>query len=50
MTETRWRIELLSGLRAIQDDRTVTRFRTRKTGLLLAYLASDLRARSRERS
>src|SRR5262245_60851495 len=34
-----WRIELLGGLRATQRDRTITRFRTRKTGALLAYLA-----------
>lgn len=43
----RWRIELLDGLRALETvspyagdpPRTITRFRTRKTGLLLAYLA-----------
>jgi predicted ATPase/DNA-binding SARP family transcriptional activator len=34
-----WRIELLGGLRAVQPDRVVTRFRSRKTGALLAYLA-----------
>ena len=34
-----WRIELFGGLRAQQEDRVVTRFRTQKTGLLLAYLA-----------
>lgn len=34
-----WRIELLGRLRATQGDRVVTRFRARKTGLLLAYLA-----------
>src|SRR5712692_7844579 len=36
---TQWRIELFGGLRATQADRVVTRFRTQKTGLLLAYLA-----------
>jgi predicted ATPase/DNA-binding SARP family transcriptional activator len=35
----RWRIELLDGPRAVGPDRVVTRFRTRKTGALLAYLA-----------
>jgi predicted ATPase len=34
-----WRIELLGWLRAQQGDVTVTRFRTRKTALLLARLA-----------
>jgi DNA-binding SARP family transcriptional activator len=34
-----WRIELLVGLRAQQDDRLITRFSTQKTGALLAYLA-----------
>lgn len=33
------RIELLSGLRAQQGDRVITRFRSQKTGALLAYLA-----------
>ena len=37
--ETRWRIELLGGLRAVQADRVVSRFQTQKIGLLLAYLA-----------
>src|SRR6266571_3153776 len=36
---TPWRIELLGRLRATQGDRVVTRFRARKTGALLAYLA-----------
>jgi DNA-binding SARP family transcriptional activator len=36
---TLWRIELLGELRAVQGSRVVTRFRSRKTGLLLAYLA-----------
>src|SRR5579871_1095922 len=35
----RCRIELFGGLRALQGDRAVTRFRTQKTGSLLAYLA-----------
>jgi DNA-binding SARP family transcriptional activator len=34
-----WQIQLLGGLRATQGDRSLTRFRTHKTGLLLAYLA-----------
>ena len=34
-----WRIELLGGLRARRGDNVVTRFRTHKTGALLAYLA-----------
>jgi DNA-binding SARP family transcriptional activator len=34
-----WRIELLGWLRATQGDRVVARFRTSKTGALLAYLA-----------
>jgi DNA-binding SARP family transcriptional activator len=34
-----WRIELLGGLRALCGERAVTRFRTRQTGALLAYLA-----------
>jgi DNA-binding SARP family transcriptional activator len=37
--DTPWRIELLGRLRATQGDRVVTRFRARKTGALLAYLA-----------
>jgi predicted ATPase/DNA-binding SARP family transcriptional activator len=37
--DTPWRIEMLGGLRAVQGDRVMTRFRTQKTGLLLAYLA-----------
>src|SRR6266849_3523629 len=37
--ETRWRIELLGGLRAVHADRVVSRFQTQKIGLLLAYLA-----------
>jgi DNA-binding SARP family transcriptional activator len=35
----RWRIELLGGLRAESSDRVVTRFRSRRTAALLAYLA-----------
>src|SRR5579862_2502560 len=37
--DSHWRIELLGGLRARQPGRSITRFRTHKTGLLLAYLA-----------
>ncbi len=36
---TPWRIELLGWLRAVSEDRVLTRFRTQKTGGLLAYLA-----------
>src|SRR5262249_26961590 len=39
---TRWRIELLGRLRATQGDRVITRFRARRTGALLAYLAYHL--------
>jgi DNA-binding SARP family transcriptional activator len=35
----RWKIDLLGGLRAMQDSRAITRFQTHKTGVLLAYLA-----------
>src|SRR5712692_9853562 len=42
--ETRWRIELLGGLRAIQGDRVISRFRSQKTGGLLAYLAYHCRS------
>ena len=34
-----WRIELLGRLRVEQSEREITRFRTHKTGALLAYLA-----------
>ena len=37
--ETRWRIELFGGLRVMRKDEVITRFRTQKTGALLAYLA-----------
>src|SRR5436309_11411535 len=37
--DTRWRIELLGRLRATQGDHVDTRFRARRTGALLAYLA-----------
>src|SRR5688572_15737230 len=39
MLQGPWRIELFGGLRAVQGDRVITRFRTEKTGVLLAYLA-----------
>lgn len=46
---TRWRIELLGGLRACSDAAEIDRFRTQKTGSLLAYLAFHMgRAHSRE--
>jgi predicted ATPase/DNA-binding SARP family transcriptional activator len=38
-----WRINLLGGLRATLEGQTITRFRTQKTGALLAYLALNLR-------
>lgn len=34
-----WRIEMLGGLQALSEDLSVSRFRTRRVGLLLAYLA-----------
>jgi DNA-binding SARP family transcriptional activator/tetratricopeptide (TPR) repeat protein len=37
--DTRWRIELLGRLRATQGEHVVSRFRARRTGALLAYLA-----------
>ena len=47
--DTRWRITLLGGLRAERGDQVVTRFRTQKTGALLAYLAYHLpRSHSRD--
>src|SRR5215213_2657018 len=36
--DVRWRIELLGGLRAVQGDHVLTRFRTQKTAALVAYL------------
>jgi len=38
--DSAWRIELLGGLRASRDRRAVNRFKTRKVGALLAFLAS----------
>ncbi len=37
--EPLWRVELLGGLRAVAGTREVTRFQSRQTGYLLAYLA-----------
>lgn len=34
-----WQIEMFGWLRAVSADRVVSRFRTHKTGVLLAYLA-----------
>jgi DNA-binding SARP family transcriptional activator len=34
-----WRVELLGGLQAAGDGRVLTRFRSQRIGLLLAYLA-----------
>ena len=48
MTEP-WQIQLFGGLRATQQDRIITRFRTQKTAALLAYLAYNLgRSHSRD--
>jgi DNA-binding SARP family transcriptional activator len=40
--ETQWRIELLGGLRATRGDQDISRFRSQKTGALVAYLAYHL--------
>ena len=42
------RVEMLGGLRIVQAGRVITRFRTYKTGALLAYLAYFLRPHPRE--
>src|SRR4051812_26497882 len=44
----RWLIQLLGSLSAKREDRTITRFRTQKTGTLLAYLAFYPRQHTRE--
>lgn len=36
---SRWRIEMLGGLRVVRDECAITRFRSHQTGALLAYLA-----------
>jgi DNA-binding SARP family transcriptional activator len=38
-----WRIELFGGLRVQREEQVITRFRTQKTALLLAYLACHYR-------
>lgn len=44
-----WRIEMFGRLRVVGSDRTIDRFRTEKTAVLLAYLAYHLdRSHSRE--
>ena len=43
-----WRIELLGGLRATRGAVVVERFRTRKTGALLGFLAYQNRSQARE--
>ena len=49
MLEERWRITLCGSLAARQGVQVITRFRTQKTGLLLAYLAlNGERAHGRE--
>jgi predicted ATPase/DNA-binding SARP family transcriptional activator len=45
---TFWHIALLGGLRAEQQGRTITRFRTRKTASLLAFLAYHNRMHPRD--
>lgn len=45
MLQERWQIRLLGGLSATCGSRTLTRFQTRQTGLLLAYLAHFLNRR-----
>ena len=37
--EALWQIEMLGGLRAVHEERIVSRFRSRQTASLLAYLA-----------
>jgi predicted ATPase/DNA-binding SARP family transcriptional activator len=37
-----WRIELLGQLRALRGEQVITRFRRRKTGVLLAYLVCSI--------
>jgi len=39
MLDERWHVTLCGSLKARQGDRVLTRFRTQKTGILLAYLA-----------
>src|SRR5690242_6019572 len=47
--DTRWRIQLLGGLSAERGERRITRFHTRKTASLFAYLAFySARAHPRE--
>jgi predicted ATPase/DNA-binding SARP family transcriptional activator len=49
MLETPWRIELFGGLRAVAGPLEITRFRSYRTGILLAYLAHHVdRPHSRE--
>ena len=48
MLPIHWRIQLLGGLRVEGPDRALTRFRTRKTGVVLAYLACHRLPTSRE--
>jgi DNA-binding SARP family transcriptional activator len=42
----RCRIELFGQMRLVQQDRTITRFRTHKAAHLLAYLALHLEQRA----
>jgi predicted ATPase/DNA-binding SARP family transcriptional activator len=46
--DARWQIRLLGGLRAEQGERQVTRFRSRQTALLFAYLVYYPRRHPRE--
>ncbi len=45
---TRWRIQLFGGLQATSNDQVVERFRTKKAGIFLAFLAYHDRAHPRE--
>jgi DNA-binding SARP family transcriptional activator len=48
--DARCRIELFGQMRLVQEDRTITRFRTHKAAHLLAYLALHLdQSHARER-
>ena len=46
--ESVWKIKLLGGLAVLGPKRKITRFRTRKSAALLAYLAIRLKPQPRE--
>src|SRR4051794_14625000 len=48
MTAESWYIQMLGRLTARRQDQLLTRFRTRKTSMLLAYLAYNRQPFSRE--